>query len=158
MGTGIGKGIGSTPLPLFDGVGIRLDAAPRRRPRRPDPKAAKRARGAMAYHAGLSAEDQVARHYRGAGSPVLARRWRGSAGEIDIVAEDGEGLIFVEVKSAPTHAEAAESLGERQLARLRGAAEEYLAGVATGSLTNCRIDLALVDGAGRIEIVENLIG
>ena len=137
------------------------DAA--RPPDRADPvspdaavRARKRARGQMAYHGGLAAEEQVARHYRVAGRPVRARRWRGTEGEIDMIVEDGAGLIFVEVKSAPTHAEAAEALGPRQFARMSRTAEEFLGNEPAGRLTPCRIDLALVDAMGRIEIVENL--
>ena len=111
----------------------------------------------MAYHGGLAAEEQVARYYADRGRRIRSRRWRGSAGEIDIVAERGDELIFVEVKSSSTHDRAAEHFLPRQFARLRSTAEEYLSDMPLGSLTPCRIDLALVDDLGRISVVENLI-
>ena len=42
----------------------------------------------------------MARDYAGRGHATAALRWRGAAGEIDLIALDGEGLIFVEVKRA----------------------------------------------------------
>lgn len=86
---------------------------------------------------------------------ITARRWRGQGGEIDIVARDGEGVIFIEVKAARTHARAAERLGRAQQLRIYEAAAEFLAGEPRGSLTEARFDVALVDATGRIEILEN---
>ena len=37
--------------------------------------------GTTSYHAGVAAEDCVARHYVGLGRPVLERRWRGKGGD-----------------------------------------------------------------------------
>lgn len=111
--------------------------------------------GARSYHAGLAAEDQVATLYGRSGRPVCARRWRGSQGEIDIVARDGDSVIFIEVKQSRTHAQAAEHLSRWQMDRIYGAASEFLAGEPRGQLTDVRFDVALVDGMGRIEILEN---
>ncbi|MEY4697019.1 MAG: hypothetical protein RIT14_1447 [Pseudomonadota bacterium] len=111
--------------------------------------------GLRSYHAGLAAEDQVARFYDRSGRAVCARRWRGSAGEIDLIARDGAEVIFIEVKQSRTHAMAADHLTEWQMRRIYGAASEFLAGEPRGQLTEVRFDLALVDAAGRIEIVEN---
>ena len=36
------------------------------------------------------------------GYAILARRWRARHGEIDIVAQDGETLVFVEVRMKAT--------------------------------------------------------
>lgn len=111
--------------------------------------------GAVSYHAGLSAEDQVAKHYARSGRAVCARRWRGAAGEIDLIARDGDSVIFIEVKQSSTHALAAEHLTQRQMARIYATASEFLAGEPNGQLTDSRFDVALVDGTGQIEILEN---
>lgn len=49
-------------------------------------------------------EELAARALRRAGWRILARRWRGPGGEIDLVAREGERLVLVEVKSARAHA------------------------------------------------------
>lgn len=113
--------------------------------------------GSVSYHAGLSAEDQVARDYQRRGYPVAAHRWRGKAGEIDLVARDGEGFVFVEVKKSRSHARAAERLSLRQIGRLYDAASEFLAQCPRGLSTMARFDVALVDGQGRVEILENAL-
>ncbi|WP_422071909.1 YraN family protein [Tranquillimonas rosea] len=111
--------------------------------------------GAVGYHAGLSAEEQVAAHYRRSGHEIAHRRWRGRGGEIDIVARQGDTMVFVEVKAACSHGRAAARIGRRQIERIYAAAGEYVAGNERGLDTDMRFEVALVDGAGRIEIVEN---
>jgi putative endonuclease len=111
--------------------------------------------GLRSYHAGRVAEDQVAARYLRAGRTICARRWRGQSGEIDLIARDGAQVIFIEVKQARNFARAAESLSSRQMSRILSAASEFLADEPAGDLTDCRFDLALVDGQGRIEVLEN---
>jgi putative endonuclease len=112
-------------------------------------------RGQVGYHAGMAAEDAVARHYAMSGRPIAATRWRGSAGEIDLVAREGNVVVFIEVKKSSSHVRAAERLTQRQMARIYNAASEFLATEPTGQMTESRFDVALVDAMGRIEIVEN---
>jgi putative endonuclease len=109
--------------------------------------------GIVSYHAGLAAEDAVEATY---GLPVAARRWRGTTGEIDLILRDGEGLIFVEVKRARDFARAAERLSRAQAERIWSTAAEFLSGEPRGQLTDARVDLALVDGVGRVQIIENV--
>jgi putative endonuclease len=111
--------------------------------------------GSTSYHAGLAAEAAVEEYYTRSGRPICERRWRGAAGEIDLIARDGEGVIFIEVKQSATHAEAALHLTPRQMARIAASAADFLAGEPDGQLTPARFDVALVDGQGRIEILEN---
>ena len=111
--------------------------------------------GATSYHSGLAAEEQVAQLYSRSGRPVCARRWRGSAGEIDLIARDGAEVIFIEVKKSGSHARAAESLSQRQMTRVCNTASEFLSGEPAGQLTKARFDVALVDSFGRIKILEN---
>lgn len=112
-------------------------------------------RGQRAHLSGAAAEEQVAQAYMRNGMPICARRWRGRGGEIDIVARDGAAVVFIEVKHSRTHADAASHLSPRQMQRIWDAGSEFLAGEPRGSLTEVRIDLALVDGQGRIEILRN---
>ncbi|MGA0777375.1 MAG: YraN family protein [Gemmobacter sp.] len=111
---------------------------------------------ALSRHlAGQSAESAVARHYAQKGYALERSRWRGLSGEIDIILRRGADIVFVEVKSARTQAEAAERLTLRQMRRIWSAASEFLEGEPAGGLTPARIDAALVDRQGRIEILEN---
>lgn len=111
--------------------------------------------GLVSYHAGLAAEAAVAQHYSRSGREIAATRWRGSAGEIDLIARDGDAVIFIEVKQSATHAQAAEHLTPRQMARIYASASEFLGGEPGGQNTECRFDVALVDEVGHIEILEN---
>ena len=111
--------------------------------------------GALSYHAGMAAEDAVALNYQRRSHAIAARRWRGKSGEIDMVARDGETVVFVEVKKSKTFAKAIEKLRRRQIDRIYRSAEEFLANEPRGALTDVRFDVALVDGQGAIEIVEN---
>lgn len=111
--------------------------------------------GALGYHAGAAAEDAVARHYRETGHEIAARRWRSAAGEIDLIARKDGVVVFVEVKRARDPARAAERLSARQLGRIQRAAELYLGAEPGGTDSPARIDVALVDGAGRITVIEN---
>jgi len=113
--------------------------------------------GMISYLAGASAEKQVAAHYTRNGMAIAATRWRGQGGEIDLVAHDGDGLVFIEVKKSRNHGRAAERLSPRQIQRLFDTAGEYMAAFCAGRAVNARFDVALVDGAGRIEIIENAL-
>ncbi len=111
--------------------------------------------GALSYHAGRVAEDRVADHYTRAGMAVLARRWRGQGGEIDLIIGNGAALIFVEVKKSRSFARAAERISPRQMARIHATASEFLATQPNGQLTEARFDVALMDGTGQLEMLEN---
>lgn len=112
--------------------------------------------GAVSYYAGLAAEQQVAAFYQRAGRRITAHRWRGRyGGEIDLIAREGDKVIFIEVKHAKTHAWAAERLSERQMRRICISVEEFMASDPEFANLDVRFDLALVDGTGRIEILEN---
>lgn len=117
----------------------------------------KQLRGLTAYHSGLAAEDIVAEQYARAGHAVLARRWRGTCGEIDLIARDrdNDGVIFIEVKKSRSHAQAAARLTHRQLERIFGAGSEFLGTQPNGQLTAARIDIALVNSSGQVSIIEN---
>ena len=121
-------------------------------------RSAKRLRGQMAYQAGMAAENRIAQDYERRGFAVARRRWRGRSGEIDLILRDGAALIFVEVKQSRDFARAAESLSVHQMQRIARSAEEFLAGEPAGSLTEVRFDVALVNGQGATEIIENAFG
>lgn len=115
---------------------------------------ARKTRGRIAHLSGAMAEESVARVLEQHGMTIVARRWRGSAGEIDLIARQGDCVVFVEVKQAATHAEAALRLGTAQQGRIMRAALEYCADTGHPTLPEMRFDAALVDASGRVEILE----
>ena len=114
--------------------------------------------GSVGYHAGRTAEAIVSQRYVDAGYSVSAQRWRGSGGEIDLIVEAEGCTVFVEVKKSKSHAAAAWRLGHRQQQRILQTAEEFLARSPTGLDTECRFDLALVNGVGDVSLLENVLG
>lgn len=115
-------------------------------------------RGAVNHHSGMSAEIRIAQDYERRGFPTDRQRWRGKSGEIDLIARDGDGLIFVEVKKSRTFSRAAERISRAQMRRIYASAEEYLGTQPRGQLTDVRFDVALVDGQGAIQVIENAFG
>jgi putative endonuclease len=119
---------------------------------------ARQHRGARAHHAGEAAEEIVARHYENRGYRVAERRWRGAGGEIDLILQGTDGLVFVEVKHSSTSAAAALRITQRQIERIYASAGQYLDTQPLGQLTPVRFDAALVNGTGAVEVIENAFG
>lgn len=113
--------------------------------------------GLQSYLSGKAAEDGVVRSYAALGYRVLCRRWRGPGGEIDLVLARDDEVVFVEVKSARSKAEAADRLSRRQIGRLLASAEAALGFFVKGSLTPMRFDVALVDRSGQIDVIPNAL-
>ena len=78
---------------------------------------------------GRYGEQLAAHHLRRTGLTLLARNWRCLEGEVDIVARDGDVLVFCEVKTRSSTAFGcpAEAVGSAKAARLRRLAACYLA-------------------------------
>ncbi len=95
---------------------------------------------------GKSGEDPRRAGAGGARYVILARRYRTRHGEIDIVAQEGETLVFVEVKARATaeFGTAAEAVTAHKRRRLTAMAVDYL---ARTNWTNrpCRFDVVAID-------------
>lgn len=115
----------------------------------------RRRRGRRNNLAGAAAETSVADDYGRRGRPLVASRWRGQGGEIDLIVRDGDGYVFVEVKKGRDHDNALMRVTPRQVQRIMMAAQEFVGTLPTGSLTNMRFDVATVDAQGQIRIHEN---
>jgi putative endonuclease len=83
---------------------------------------------------GRQGEDLAAAYLDGQGYTLISRNWRTRAGELDIVARDGEWLVFVEVRTrraarrdaVPHFGTPAESVTPRKQMQLAALAEAYL--------------------------------
>lgn len=90
------------------------------------------ARPCAATDRGREGEAAAARHLAENGAVVLARNVRYPVGEIDLVAREGETLLFVEVKRRRDagRGEGAEAVTPRKRRRIVAAARRWLAGEA----------------------------
>lgn len=111
----------------------------------------------MAHAAGMAAEDIAARELERSGAQILDRRWRCTFGEIDLVAQDGNVLVFVEVKQRKRATAWDTPVSQAQWQRLEAAASQYIVKYReeTGIQPICRFDVALVGHCGTAEIIEN---
>jgi len=109
---------------------------------------------------GRYGENVAVRHLAAAGMAILDRNWRCSAGEIDIVARDGQTLVICEVKTRSTGAfgDPIEAVTPAKAARLRRLAAMWLD--ATGvRAPHVRIDVVGVSrGRAGPASVEHLRG
>lgn len=93
---------------------------------------------------GRDAEDRAAQYLESQGYMILARRHRTPAGEVDLIACDGEVLAFVEVKARASVGRGLFSLGERQAARIAAAAEYFTAENPAYADALLRLDLIII--------------
>ncbi|UZD90121.1 YraN family protein [Cognatishimia activa] len=118
---------------------------------------ARQLRGQQNYLSGVSGENAVQRIYEDRGCRPLTQRWRGGGGELDLVFEDDQGLVFVEVKTARRHDLAAQRISPAQVARIMNAASIFAERYSGGVLVDMRFDVALVNGKGEVHILENAL-
>ena len=109
------------------------------------------------WRLGLRAEDSAAAFLQSAGYEILARRFRARGGEIDIIALDGEVLVFVEVKARSTRGFGApgERVGALKRGRIARVAAAYL--LLTGADQRvCRFDVIEIEAGARGHAVRHL--
>jgi len=94
---------------------------------------------------GVQAERWAAQFLQQQGLKLLTQNYRCRSGEIDIIMQDGEVLVFVEVRlrSNPDFGGAAASIDLRKQQRLIRTAQHYLATLAV--LPACRFDAILLE-------------
>lgn len=98
---------------------------------------------------GRSAEDQAAEWLSDNGYQVVARNVTTDAGEIDVVARDGDTLCFIEVKAraGPLYGLAIAAVDRRKQRRLARAASLYLVLNPAERARPCRFDVLGLDQA-----------
>jgi len=96
--------------------------------------------------AGGAGEDRAASFLERHGLAIAARNFRTRMGEIDLVAWDGEELVFVEVRSRAStrFLDPAETVDWHKQRRLIAAARQYLS--VTQVEARCRFDVVALEG------------
>jgi len=97
-------------------------------------------------NSGAAAENLAAEFLQARGLTVVKRNYRCRGGEIDLIARDGETLVFVEVRLRRSDAfgGARASITVAKRRRLKFAASLFLSGLAREP--PCRFDAILLDG------------
>jgi putative endonuclease len=74
------------------------------------------------------AEERACQYLRSLGYLIVARNWRWRGGEVDIIAKDGDTLVFVEVKhrAGGRFGAPAEAVDSRKRKKLLLAAKAFL--------------------------------
>ena len=108
---------------------------------------------------GNRGEDLAAKYLAGKGYSIVARNWRQRSGELDIVARQGDILVFCEVKSSRYEGDSNPELrvNRNKQIRLARLAREYLA-VEHPQIASCRFDVIAVksdQGRDVIQHIEN---
>jgi putative endonuclease len=77
---------------------------------------------------GDAAEATAVRYLESLGYRIVKRNLRGPGGEIDIVAQEGATMVFIEVKArtSATYGSALAAVDARKRKRIRAIAEDYL--------------------------------
>ena len=109
---------------------------------------------------GQEGESEAEQYLRHKGYRIVARNLRSSVGELDLVAEDGQVLVFVEVKARRTDAfgGAIHAVHQRKQEKLIQLAAQYLARHHIKDRL-CRFDVVLLQSTGvvapQIEHIQN---
>ena len=99
---------------------------------------------------GREAEELACDHLRQQGLRVAERNYRSPHGEIDLIMQERDTLVFVEVRyrSNADFGTPAETVDRRKQARLRATAEHYLQNTPRASKKACRFDIVAITGDG----------
>jgi len=98
----------------------------------------------MSTKQGQIGEQRAVRYLQRRGYTILDRNLRLGRGELDIVARRGNLIAFVEVKAHQSRAASLLAMHEDKCARLRSAAESWLARHPQLADCECRFDLIML--------------
>lgn len=101
------------------------------------------------HELGRVAEDEAVALLRRKGMRIVARNWRGGGQELDVIARDGDTLVFVEVRArkAGGKVSAAESVTPAKRRSVRKGAQLYLAETGQWDMP-CRFDVVAAADMG----------
>ncbi len=110
--------------------------------------------------AGAEAEDAACAFLEERGVRVVQRNFRARGGEIDVVAREGDTLVFVEVRFREGEEFGApeETVGSAKRRMVITAAREYLRRVPPSSWKEARFDVVAVVGTGPRSVIRHYPG
>lgn len=113
-----------------------------------------------AHSSGRLAERRALRFLQQYGLKHLGSNYRTAGGEIDLILQDGQTIVFVEVRSRSDnrYMEAVESIGGDKIRRIINASQQYLQRHGLSDTALCRFDIVTLTGksnSARIEWIKN---
>jgi len=98
------------------------------------------------YERGIIGESLAIDYLRKNGCRIIKRNYRFEHGEVDIIAEDGDVLVFIEVKTfrSKVYGEPEDAVTIRKREKIRKTAEAYLFENAIED-KECRFDVIAID-------------
>lgn len=113
--------------------------------------------GAARFRFGRRGERIAERHLRRLGYRIITRNYRAAGAEIDIIAMDGDTIVFVEVKRRTGTAAGApqEAVNISKQNQIRRAAERFVAHYRAAE-RDARFDVVAIVEAGRVRRLQHL--
>lgn len=113
-----------------------------------------------AYQTGKIAEELACNYLNQQGLRLLAKNYRVRCGEIDLIMQDEETVVFIEVRSRKNNKtmHVLESIDTAKCTRIIRASQQYLQNKKRGNETLCRFDVVLVIGRledAKVEWIKN---
>jgi putative endonuclease len=96
------------------------------------------------YLYGVQSEQLAVEYFESICFKVLARRYKTKLGEIDLVLQKNNQLVFLEVKARRKQTSVEELLTARQISRNYSAAEIFLSEFPQYNGFECRFDLIII--------------
>ncbi|HET6726234.1 MAG TPA: YraN family protein [Gammaproteobacteria bacterium] len=88
------------------------------------------------------------------GLALVKRNYRCKVGEIDLICEDGDVLVFIEVRYRRNtdYGLAAETVGHRKQMKIIRAAKQFLQRYPAWAVRPMRFDVVAIQGSGQTEL------
>ena len=109
------------------------------------------------YQLGIEAESLVIQYFESLDFCVISQRYKTKFGEIDLILNKNNQIIFVEVKARSRKTTIEEIITKKQLDRNYAAAEFFLSEFPQYSTHDCQFDLMIVYKKKIISHIENIL-
>ena len=105
---------------------------------------------------GHNAENRACEHLGRHGLTLIERNYRAPFGEIDLIMQDQQTVVFVEVRyrRSQEYGTPAETIDRRKQAKLRATAAHYLQRHKSAARRPCRFDVVAVSGSAGEERIQ----